>query len=61
MVDNFGETALMKAAPYGFIDCVKFLKLEIGIQSNEGLTALMFAAKSNKVDCVLELKEEIRM
>ena len=46
-------TALMYAAKYGHLECVKILApLEKGMKDNSGRTALMHADKQGHLECV---------
>lgn len=59
--DEFGETALMKAARLGFFEMLEMLllyKCNTEIKDVEGYTALMKAAQFGKVDCVTKLIAE---
>ena len=56
--DAVGWTALMCAACYGHVECVKELLEEANIQNDYGHTALMLACRDNCPRCVELLLDE---
>lgn len=59
--DEYGETALMKAACSGHVEYIPFLEGEIGIQDEGGWTALMRAAYNDQIECISLLAKEMGM
>ncbi|TNJ30185.1 Ankyrin repeat protein 1 [Giardia muris] len=61
--ENYGETALMKAAARGHADCIEvLLPKEARLQDNIGWTALMWAAICGRASCIeLLLPHEARI